>query len=65
MNEVMSTMSSKIEKNNLKRFKEYLDTNREKINDSLTAIEYNYDLNLNIYSQRDGKNCKIKSKYCI
>ena len=30
MNEVMSTMSSKIEKNNLKRFKEYLDTNRKK-----------------------------------
>ena len=58
MNEVMSTMSSKIEKNNLKRFKEYLDTNREKINDSLTAIEYNYDLNLNIYSQRDGKTVK-------
>ena len=58
MNEVMCTMSSKIEKNNLKRFKEYLDTNREKINDSLTAIEYNYDLNLNIYSQRDGKTVK-------
>lgn len=58
MNEVMSTMSSKIEKNNLKRFKEYLDTNREKINDSLTAIEYNYDLNLNIYSQKDGKTVK-------
>ena len=58
MNEVMSTMSSKIEKNNLKRFKEYLDTNREKINDSVTAIEYNYDLNLNIYSQRDGKTVK-------
>ena len=58
MNEVMSTMSSKIEKNNLKRFKEYLDTNREKINDSVTAIEYNYDLNLNIYSQKDGKTVK-------
>ncbi len=58
MNEVMSTMSSKIEKNNLKRFKEYLDGNREKINDSVTAIEYNYDLNLNIYSQRGGKTIK-------
>ena len=58
MNEVMSTMSSKIEKNNLKRFKEYLDTNREKISDSVTAIEYNYDLNLNIYSQKDGKTVK-------
>lgn len=58
MNEVMSTMSSKIEKNNLKRFKEYLDDNREKINDSVTAIEYNYNLNLNIYSQRNGKTVK-------
>ena len=55
MNEMMSTMSSKIEENNLKKFKDYLDTNRSQIEDSLTAIEYNYNLNLNIYAQRDGK----------
>ena len=55
MNEMMSTMSSKIEENNLQKFKDYLDTNRSQIEDSLTAIEYNYNLNLNIYAQRDGK----------
>ena len=59
MNEMMSTMSSKIEENNLKRFKEYLDNNRDKIDDSVTAVEYNYNLNLNIYSQKDGKTVKV------
>ncbi len=55
MSEMMSTMSSKIEENNLKKFKEYIEENKGNIEDSLTAIEYNYNLNLNIYSQRGGK----------
>lgn len=58
MSEMMTTMSSKIEENNLKKFKEYLEENRSQIEDSLTAIEYDYDLNLNIYSTRDGKTYK-------
>ncbi len=55
MSEVISTMSSKIEENNLKKFKEYIEENRGQIEDSLTAVEYDYNLNLNIYSTRDGK----------
>ena len=55
MNEVMSTMSSKIEENNLKKFKEYIEDNKSQIEESLTAVEYDYNLNLNIYAQRDGK----------
>ena len=50
MTDVMSTMSSKIEENNLKRFKSYLDENREELLNYSTAIEYGYNLNLNIYS---------------
>lgn len=50
MTDVMSTMSSKIEENNLKRFKTYLDNNMEEIANYSTAVEYGYNLNLNIYS---------------
>lgn len=55
MSEMISTMSSKIESNNLKKFKEYIDSNKSKIENSLTAVEYDYNLNLNIYSQVNGK----------
>lgn len=55
MSEMISTMSSKIESNNLKKFKKYIDDNKGKIEDSITAVEYDYNLNLNIYSQVDGK----------
>ena len=51
MTDMMSTMSSKIESNNLKKFKKYIDENKEEIKDSLTAVEYDYNLNLNVYSQ--------------
>ncbi len=50
MTDVMSTMSSKIEENNLKRFKNYIQDNQEEINKYTTAVEYGYNLNLNIYS---------------
>ena len=51
MTDVMSTMSSKIEENNLKKFKEYLDSNEENLSNYLTAVGYDYELNLNIYNQ--------------
>src|SRR5699024_7658739 len=40
---------------NLKKFKEYIEDNKSQIEESLTAVEYDYNLNLNIYAQRDGK----------
>lgn len=58
MSEMMSTMSSKIEENNLKKFKNYLEENKSQIENHLTAVEYDYNLNLNIYSIKDGKTYK-------
>ncbi len=58
MSEMMSTMSSKIEENNLKKFKTYLEENKNQIDEYLTAVEYEYNLNLNIYSTRNGKTYK-------
>ena len=51
MTDVMSTMSSKIEENNLGKFKEYIESNKDKIADNITAVGYDYNLNLNIYSK--------------
>ena len=51
MTDVMSTMSSKIEENNLEKFKQHIDSNSDTLNQYLTAVGYDYNLNLNIYSQ--------------
>ncbi len=53
MGTMMSAMSStKI--NNLKKFKEYIDANYDKIKDSVSDIQYTYDFDLQIFTG-DGK----------
>ncbi len=56
MGDMLSTMSSKIEKNNLKEFKKYLDSEENEITKNSNAIQYAYNLNLNLYSSntKDG-----------
>ena len=56
MGDMLSTMSSKIEKNNLKEFKKYLDSEGNEITKNSNAIQYAYNLNLNLYSSntKDG-----------
>lgn len=51
MSELMNTMVAEISTNNLADFKEYIenDEHGKTINDSLSAIEYSYDIDLNIY----------------
>lgn len=50
MGNMLSTMSSKVEKNNLKEFKKYLDSEENNIVKNSNAIQYAYNLNLNLYS---------------
>lgn len=53
---VNSLMSTETEKNNLDAFKEYLEDPDSEINDYVSAIQYSYDLDLNIYAEdEDGK----------
>lgn len=47
---MLSTISTKIENNNLKEFKKYLDSDNSEIRNYINAIQYSYDLDLNIYS---------------
>ncbi len=53
MTDMMSTISSKVEENNLKSFKEYIEENKSELDGYLTAVGYDYNLNLNIYSNSD------------
>ena len=48
INDLLETMSSKVEENNLEEFKKYIEENKE-ILDYTNAIDYGYNLNLNLY----------------
>ncbi len=59
MNEMISTLSSKMESNNLKELKQYIETTENDIKSYSNAIQYNYNLNLNLYKE-DTTNGVIK-----
>ena len=52
VNDILKTMSEKMEKNNLEAFKEYLESNASNINKYTKAIEYQYDLPLQVYNEK-------------
>jgi len=47
--EMMKTMLSEMQTNNLAEFKEYLESNPDNIQDSISEIQYSYDSSLYIY----------------
>lgn len=51
ISDMLETMSDEMEKNNLKAFKEYLDSEDAKIGEHAKAVEYGYDLTLNVYNE--------------
>lgn len=51
--DMLSTMSNQIETNNLKAFKEFLQSDRTNINKYTTAIQYGYNLDLNLYKEKE------------
>ena len=51
INDMLSTVSTKINNNNLEEFKKYLDDENSKINEYINAIQYSYNLDLNIYKE--------------
>lgn len=51
MNEMISTLSSKIQTNNLEEFKKYLDEDGNEIKKNTNAIQYTYNLNINLYKE--------------
>ena len=51
MTDMISTLSSKIQNNNLKELKKYIDEGNNEIANNANAIQYNYDLKLNLYKE--------------
>ena len=51
MDEMITTLSSKVTSNNLKELKNYIENENNTIKDSATAIKYNYNLNINLYKE--------------
>ena len=49
VNDMLSTISTKVESNNLEEFKKYLDDENSEIRNYINAIQYSYNLDLNIY----------------
>ena len=51
MDELISTLSSKIQSNNLQELKKYIETEDTEIKDNANAIQYSYNLNINLYKE--------------
>ena len=51
MNDMISTLSSKVSSNNLEALKNYIENENSTIKDSASAIKYNYNLNINLYKE--------------
>lgn len=55
VNNILETVSTKLQTNNLEEFKKYLESGDTNIKDYINAIQYKYNLNLNIYKQNEDK----------
>ena len=51
VNDMLSTISTKIQSNNLEEFKKYLDDENSEIRNYTNAVQYSYNLDLNIYKE--------------
>lgn len=52
-NDMLSLMGSGAKSNNLEAFKSYIDENSNKFNEYANAIQYSYNLDLNIYKENN------------
>ena len=55
VNDMLSTISTKIQSNNLEEFKKYLDDENSEIRNYVNAVQYSYDLDLNIYKENEDE----------
>ena len=53
-NDMLNLMSSEAKSNNLEAFKSYMNENINTFNEYANAIQYSYNLDLNIYKKRDN-----------
>ena len=51
MNDIVSTLSSKVKNNNLIELKKYIEGSNNEIKNNANAIQYSYNLDLNLYKE--------------
>lgn len=56
VNNILETVSTKIQTNNLGAFKTFMESDETNIKDYINAVQYSYNLDLNIYKQDDEGN---------
>lgn len=56
VNDMLETLSTKIQTNNLEAFKTFLEGNESDIKNYINSIQYGYNLDLNIYKQSEDGN---------
>ncbi|MBQ2835425.1 MAG: ABC transporter ATP-binding protein/permease [Clostridia bacterium] len=56
VNEILETVSTKIQTNNLEAFRTFIEGDETDIKNYINAIQYSYNLDLNIYKQDDEGN---------
>ncbi|MCM1370516.1 MAG: ABC transporter ATP-binding protein/permease [Clostridium sp.] len=53
MGDMFTTMTQKMQKNDLKSFKEYIESDKTNIKDYTSNIQYSYDVTLNLYKNSE------------
>lgn len=61
VNELLSMMSAKTSTNNLKDFKKFVENEKAGILDKTTAVQYQYDSNLNIYNNNANSDSYVQT----
>ena len=51
MNDMISTLSSKVSSNNLEALKNYIENENSRIKENASSVQYNYNLNINLYKE--------------
>ena len=59
VNEILETVSTKIQTNNLEEFKSFIESDETDIKNYINAVQYSYNLDLNIYKQDDEGNVQL------
>ena len=54
MSTIINTFTTQMQKNNLEEFKRYLESENNPAKDNINAIQYTYDLNINLYREVEG-----------
>jgi len=58
MGDIIEGTASKVKRNDIASFKEYLENNKE-INNYVTSIQYNYDVQLNLYKDSEDEIVRV------